>query len=106
MLLGGAIGGGLFNMHCLAKHVGRDDFLPKYLLSYYISPLSGAVCGLIVVVLFLGGVLTLGLGEEAGRMALLHPGRLMRSWRPSSGLGLGPTWTPLMAWTWIPYRTA
>lgn len=77
MLVSGAIGGYLFNIHSLIKHVSRGDFERKHSLGYYFNPISGAVCGFIVIVLCLGGVLTLGLGEMAGEMALQHSGRLM-----------------------------
>ncbi len=76
-LVSGAIGGCLFNIQSLTKHISRGDFDKAHILAYYFNPVSGAVCGFIVIVLFLGGVLTLGLGEQAGNMALKHPGRLM-----------------------------
>ena len=77
VLSAGALGGCLFNIHCLVKHVDAGDFDSKRNLGYYFSPLSGAVCGLVVVILLLGGVLTLGLGQQASRVVLEHPGRFM-----------------------------
>ena len=77
VLMAGAIGGCLFNMHSLVKHIDRGDFKEKHATGYYLCPFSAAVCGLIVVILLLGGVLTLGLGDIAGEVALKHPGRLM-----------------------------
>ncbi len=44
---------------------------------YYFAPLSASICGMIVVVLLLGGVLTLGLGEEAKKTIFDHPGKFM-----------------------------
>jgi uncharacterized protein YacL len=77
VLMGGVIGGCLFNMHSLVKHVDRGDFDIKHNIGYYLTPISGGVCGLIVVILLLGGVLTLGLAPEAKNEVLKHPGRLM-----------------------------
>jgi len=77
VLMAGAIGGCLFNIYSLVKHLDRGDFKIKYTIGYYLCPISGAVCGLIVVILLLGGVLTLGLGEDAEQVVLTYPGRLM-----------------------------
>lgn len=77
VLMGGVIGGCLFNMHSIVKHVDRGDFNQKHNIGYYLIPISGGVCGLIVVILLLGGVLTLGLAPEAKNAVLEHPGRLM-----------------------------
>ncbi len=77
VLMAGAIGGCLFNIHTLVKHIDRGDFKKKHNIGYYLHPISGSVCGLIVVVLLLGGVLTLGLGKPAEEVVLKHPGRLM-----------------------------
>ena len=77
VLVAGAIGGCLFNIHSLVKHVNRGDFKPRYAMGYYFCPVSGALCGLVVVIFLLGGVLTLGLVDQANKMALEHPGRLM-----------------------------
>ncbi len=77
VLSGGVIGGCLFNIHSLAKHIDRGDFKKTHNVTYYLCPISGAVCGLIVVILLLGGVLTLGLAEQAGTAVMKHPGKLM-----------------------------
>ena len=77
VLMAGAVGGCLFNMHSLIKHIDRGDFRKNHTIGYYLHPISGAVCGLIVVILLLGGVLTLGLGELAKQVVLQHPGKLM-----------------------------
>lgn len=77
VLMAGAIGGCLFNMHSLVKHVDRGDFDEMHNIGYYLTPISGGVCGLIVVILLLGGVLTLGLAPEAKTAVLENPGRLM-----------------------------
>ena len=73
----GSVGGCLFNMHSLVKHVDRGDYKMKHNIGYYLTPISGGVCGLIVVILLLGGVLTLGLGPAAETAVLEHPGRIM-----------------------------
>ena len=71
------IGGCLFNLHSLAKHIDRGDYRKNHNVTYFLCPISGAVCGLIVVILLLGGVLTLGLAEQAGIAVMEHPGKLM-----------------------------
>lgn len=77
MLFAGAIGGCLYNMRGIMKHGTRGRFDTNFAVTYYLSPLSGAISGLIVVVLLMGGVLTLGLGTEARQSVFDEPGRLM-----------------------------
>ncbi len=59
MLLAGAIGGCLYNLRGITKHLGQEDFFPRYEVSYLVRPISGGLCGLFVFVLVYGGVLTL-----------------------------------------------
>ena len=77
MFMGGAVGGCLFNIHSLVKHVGQGDFDIKHNVGYYMTPISGGVCGIIVVILLLGGVFTLNLVPDAKKEILDYPARLM-----------------------------
>ena len=77
MFMGGAVGGCLFNIHSLVKHVDQGNFDIKHNVGYYLTPISGGVCGIIVVILLLGGVFTLNLVPDAKKAVLDHPGRLM-----------------------------
>lgn len=64
-LIGGALGGCLYNFRGIAKHMENQDFLSHYELTYYLRPLSGALCGIFVFALVYGGVLTLTFGKSA-----------------------------------------
>ena len=64
-LIGGALGGCLYNFRGITKHMENRDFYPHYGLSYYLRPLSAALCGIFVFALVYGGVLTLTLGKSA-----------------------------------------
>ena len=46
-------------------------------MTYYFAPLSAGICGFVVVILLLGGVLTLGLGEEAKETIFDHPSKVL-----------------------------
>ena len=63
MLIGGALGGCLYNLRGITKHVQEQDFFRQYELTYLLRPLSGALCGVFVFALLLSGVLTLTVGE-------------------------------------------
>ena len=60
-------GGCLYNFRGLTKHSTDQDFSEAYNLSYYLSPIAGAISGLLVFFLLMGGALTLSIGtnEEA-----------------------------------------
>ena len=64
-LSGGALGGCLYNFRGITKHMENRDFYRHYGLSYYLRPLSAALCGIFVFALVYGGVLTLTLGKSA-----------------------------------------
>ncbi len=57
MLFAGAVGACISNIRKMVKY--SKDFDVDCCIWYYLNPLQGAVCGMIVVVLLLGGVLTL-----------------------------------------------
>jgi hypothetical protein len=59
MLASGWLGGTLYNLRGLIKHTSDHDFLASHSLSYYLRPFAGAVSGLIVFFLLLGGVMML-----------------------------------------------
>ena len=77
MMFAGALGGCLYNTRGIVKHTEAGDFDSRFAAGYYLAPFSSAICGLSVVVLILGGVLTLDLGPQAEQSVLQHPGRLM-----------------------------
>ncbi len=64
MLTCGGIGGCLYNLRGITKHMQNQDFYEQYELTYYLRPLSGSLCGLFVFALMYGGVLTLTLGAS------------------------------------------
>jgi hypothetical protein len=57
MLLGGAVGGSLFDLRGLIKHSAAGDFDPRYGVSYILRPLTAAISGLFVFYLLVGGIL-------------------------------------------------
>jgi hypothetical protein len=59
MLIGGALGGCLYNFRGIAKHMEHQNFFPHYELTYRLRPLSAPLCGIFVFALVYGGVLTL-----------------------------------------------
>lgn len=69
MLASGALGGCLYNFRGLVKHSQDNDFNPHYNLSYQLRPLQGALSGLMVFFLLLGGALTLNIDAGSGAMA-------------------------------------
>ena len=62
MFAAGALGGSLYNFRGLIKHSAEEDYLDAYNLSYYLRPVSGAISGLLVFFLLMGGVMTLTAG--------------------------------------------
>ncbi len=76
VLVGGALGGCLYNFRGITKHMQDGDFHERYELTYRLRPLSGALCGLFVFALVYGGVLTLTLGTAEAdinsRSAILY----------------------------------
>lgn len=58
MIAAGGIGGCLYNFRGLIKHSTDADYKNKYDLSYYLRPIAGAISGLIIFFLLLGGALT------------------------------------------------
>jgi len=69
MLASGALGGCLYNFRGLVKHAQDNDFDTNYNLSYQLRPLQGALSGLMVFFLLLGGALTLNVGGGSETMA-------------------------------------
>ena len=67
-LSGGALGGCLYNFRGITKHMENRDFYRYYELSYYLRPLSAALCGIFVFALVYGGVLTLTPGKSAAEL--------------------------------------
>jgi len=65
MLAAGTLGGCLYNFRGLVKHSQECDFDPNYNLSYVLRPIQGALSGLMVFFLLLGGALTLNIGGAA-----------------------------------------
>ena len=63
VLSAGAIGGCLYNFRGIKKHLAQDNWESRYFHSYLLRPLSAAVCGLFVFVLFMSGVLVLTVGK-------------------------------------------
>lgn len=57
MFISGALGGCLYNFRGLMKHSAIDDFAVAYALTYYLRPFAGAVSGVIVFFLLLGGAI-------------------------------------------------
>lgn len=66
MLCCGALGGCLYDIRGLIKHSAEDDFDACYRLSYYLRPFAGALSGLIVFFLLLGGALAFNLTPQNG----------------------------------------
>jgi hypothetical protein len=64
MLASGWLGGTLYNLRGLIKHASDNDFSTSYTLSYYLRPFAGAICGLIVFFLLLGGVMMLNIRAD------------------------------------------
>ena len=63
VLSSGAIGGCLYNFRGIKKHLEKENFKSKYLLSYLLRPLSAALSGLFIFALALSGVFVLTVGE-------------------------------------------
>ncbi len=78
MLLGGALGGCLYNLRGIVKHMQEQDFFDHFELTYRLRPVSGALCGIFVFALVYGGVLTLSVGSDTvlieERAAVLYLG--------------------------------
>jgi hypothetical protein len=68
MLFAGAVGGSLYNIRGLTKHSGDNDFDERYNLTYYLAPFAGAISGVVVFFLLLGGALTLSLTPADGNV--------------------------------------
>ena len=69
MAAAGALGGCLYNFRGLTKHSTDQDFSEAYNLSYYLSPIAGAISGLLVFFLLMGGALTLSIGTNGGGLS-------------------------------------
>jgi hypothetical protein len=80
MTIAGGIGGCLYNFRGLIKHSADADYSYSYNLSYYLRPLAGAISGLIVFFLLLGGALTLNIDSISGNNNIpswaTFPGRM------------------------------
>ncbi|WP_339133218.1 MAG: hypothetical protein WGN25_12185 [Candidatus Electrothrix sp. GW3-4] len=59
MLVSGALGGCLYNLRGIMKHMAHEDFFKHFELTYKLRPLYGAICGVFVFALFYGGLLQL-----------------------------------------------
>jgi hypothetical protein len=57
MFISGALGGCLYNFRGLMKHSAVGDFAETYALTYYLRPFAGAVSGVMVFFLLLGGAI-------------------------------------------------
>ena len=64
MLAAGWLGGTLYNLRGLIKHASDHDFSATHTLSYYLRPFAGAISGLIVFFLLLGGVMMLNIRAD------------------------------------------
>ena len=64
MLASGWLGGALYNLRGLIKHSSDYDFSTSHALSYYLRPFAGAISGLIVFFLLLGGVMMLNIRAD------------------------------------------
>ena len=69
MFVAGALGGCLYNLRGIAKHSAESDYRGEYNLSYYLKPLSGGVCGVVVFFMLLGGALALNSGTQGSNLA-------------------------------------
>lgn len=63
VLSSGSIGGCLYNFRGIKKHLEKENFENKYLLSYLLRPLSAALSGLFIFALVNSGVFVLTLGK-------------------------------------------
>ena len=64
MFFSGALGGSLYNFRGLTKHLKNQDFKKRYITTYHIRPISAGICGILVFIFLLGGVMTLTLGTD------------------------------------------
>jgi hypothetical protein len=64
MFISGMIGGALFSIRGLAQFRPNEPYDKRYNLAYYLSPISGGICGLVIFFLLLGGALTLNIGAD------------------------------------------
>lgn len=63
VLFSGAFGGCLYNFRGIKKHLEEDDFKSNYIQSYFLRPISAAMCGIFVFFLVLSGVFVLSVGN-------------------------------------------
>ena len=63
VLSSGAFGGCLYNFRGIKKHLEENDFENKFAQSYFLRPISAAMCGVFVFFLVLSGVFVLSLGN-------------------------------------------
>lgn len=77
MTVAGGIGGSLYNFRGLIKHSADADYSRSYDISYYLRPIAGAISGLIVFFLLLGGVIVFNMnGKELDNSWSTFPGRM------------------------------
>lgn len=70
MLCCGVLGGCLYDIRGLVKHSAENDFDNRFELSYYLRPFAGALSGLIVFFLLLGGALAFNITPGNGDQAM------------------------------------
>lgn len=58
MAVSGGLGGCLYNLRGISKHSANNDYSEHYNITYYLRPVEGAICGVIVFFLVLGGALS------------------------------------------------
>ncbi len=66
MICSGILGGCLYDIRGLIKHSIKNNFNKQYNLSYILRPFAGALSGLIIFLLLLGGVMSFDMGGSEG----------------------------------------
>jgi hypothetical protein len=63
----GALGGSLYSLRGLLMHSSQNDYDTHYNYWYFLTPLAGGICGVVVFFLLLGGALTLTVARPQGQ---------------------------------------
>ena len=67
MIAAGIIGGCLYNFRGIILHTADKDYNDSYTITYVLRPVLGAVSGLTVFFILMGGVMTFNLGTDTGQ---------------------------------------